>query len=193
MAQTTPATGVETDRQLYLASWGERIAAWLIDMLIISFASLALWAVLRSIIFLDYWNPVGVVDRWRYLQPPLQPLLLNFLRFFRYGPAISLFGIPLFLYWGVTEGLWGHSIGKKLLGIKVVDLDGNRIGLLKGLVESFGKSFILLIDLLVSVFLYDGQDKRQRLFNYLSRTVVIRLRAPSPSTTSIEYLKERGS
>jgi hypothetical protein len=44
--------------------------------------------------------------------------------------------------------------------------------LLDAAIESFGKVFLLPIDFLVGYFMY--KEKNQRLFNYLSDTVVVR-------------------
>src|SRR5262249_41793534 len=48
------------------------------------------------------------------------------------------------MYFGLLEGIWGLSLGKLLLGIRVRDARGSRPpGLLRGLVRSF--VFVLLL------------------------------------------------
>jgi len=93
-----------------------------------------------------------------------------------------------FLYWAVTEGLWGQSLGKKLLGLKVVSLEGDKIGFSKAIIESLGKTFLLPLDMIISLVIPEGREKRQRLFNYLSGTIVIRTREKPPAS-KVEYIK----
>ena len=44
--------------------------------------------------------------------------------------------VVLLLYYGVSEGLWGRSIGKWLFGLRVVDLSNHRLGLPRGLLRA---------------------------------------------------------
>jgi len=113
----------------------------------------------------------------------LTPLWLIRPRFFVGGLEIFLF-----LYWAVTEGLRGQSLGKRLLGLKVVNLEGNKIGFSKAIIESLGKAFLLPLDLIISLTIPRGREKRQRLFNHLSDTVVIRTQG-KPTTPQVEYVK----
>ena len=75
----------------------------------------------------------------------------------------------LFIYWAVLEGREGQSLGMKVLGIKTVNLKGRKITYYQALVESLGKSFFLPVDI-IGAFVF---KKRQRLFNWLSDTLVI--------------------
>jgi len=97
--------------------------------------------------------------------------------------------IALFLYWTICDSVWGQSLGKKALRIRVVDLSGTKLDVFKAAIESFGKAFILPLDWLIGVIAFEG--KRQRLFNYLSDTIVIRTEArPPPAKPRIIYVKE---
>ncbi|MEO8448369.1 MAG: protein kinase [Gemmatimonadota bacterium] len=58
--------------------------------------------------------------------------------------AIYLFG--LLLLKAVPEGLWGVSLGKALLGIRVEQVDGGRLGLPRGV----GRMMVLWLPLLIS-------------------------------------------
>ena len=66
----------------------------------------------------------------------------------------------------------GQSVGKIVMGIKVTNLQGGQPTLVEAAVESLGKAFLLPIDLIVGWIVYPA--KRQRLFGYLSRTLVVR-------------------
>ena len=92
--------------------------------------------------------------------------------------AFSLSGIlllasMLFIYWTALEGYRGQSLGKMVLNIAVTGTTGEDIRYRDAAVESFGKAFLLPIDCLSSLVYF--REKRQRLFNRLSDTIVIRL------------------
>jgi uncharacterized RDD family membrane protein YckC len=82
--------------------------------------------------------------------------------------------IILFLYWTFMEGLYGQSLGKMIMNLKVTHLNGGAPDIAHAAIESLGKAFfpLLLIDCIIGWILYPS--KRQRLFNYVSETVVVR-------------------
>jgi uncharacterized RDD family membrane protein YckC len=57
--------------------------------------------------------------------------------------------------------------------LKVTRLDGKPASVAQAAVESVGKAFLLPLDLLLGWALWPR--RRQRVFNYLSETIVIRL------------------
>ena len=92
--------------------------------------------------------------------------------------AFSLSGIlllasMLFIYWTALEGYRGQSLGKMVLNIAVTGTTGEDIRYRDAAIESFGKAFLLPIDCLSSLVYF--RVKRQRLFNRLSDTIVIKL------------------
>jgi uncharacterized RDD family membrane protein YckC len=134
------------DRKLVLADWGSRFVAWLIDVIIIGVVLTPFgWVGVRWISFLPVWVP-----------------------FVSYG----LSNIVHFLYWTLMESYMGQSVGKIVMGIRVTNLQGRQPTFMEAAVESLGKAFLLPIDLIVGWIVYP--TKRQRLFGYLSHTVVIR-------------------
>jgi uncharacterized RDD family membrane protein YckC len=91
--------------------------------------------------------------------------------------ALSLSGAVLmaailFIYWTALEGYRGQSLGKMLLNIVVTGPLGESIRLSDAAVESFGKAFLLPFDCLLGWFAH--REKRQRLFNRISDTIVIK-------------------
>jgi len=138
---------------LKVAFWGERFVAWLIDIAIIDFALLVLGVVL-------FWgNPLSLLNNgvgiwWSGL--------FNF----------SSSGVIFFLYWLFMEGAYGRSIGKMVMRLRVTRLDGKPITFVQSAIESVGKAFILPLDFLIGLFLYP--KRRQRVFSYLSETIVVR-------------------
>jgi len=137
---------------LTLAWWGERFVAWLIDVVIISvvLGIIGILALLGS-------QPLTLVPGWP-----------DWLPFF----SFNLNGIVLFLYWILMDGVYGQSLGKMVMRIKVTRLDGLPINAWEALIESVGKAFLLPLDVLLGWILYPR--RRQRLFNYISQTVVIK-------------------
>jgi uncharacterized RDD family membrane protein YckC len=78
----------------------------------------------------------------------------------------------LFIYWTALEGYRGQSLGKMLLNIVVTGPLTESIGFKDAALESFGKAYLLPLDLLAGLFLF--RKSRQRLFNRASNTIVIK-------------------
>jgi len=138
---------------LKLAFWGERFVAWLIDVVLIG----AVFLVIGLFTFLSGLT-YGLVPGWP-----------SWIPFFSFNPN----GVVLFLYWMLMEGSSGQSLGKMLMRIKVVHVDGTPVNMGNAAVESVGKAFLLPLDCIVGWILYPRS--RQRLFNHISRTVVVKI------------------
>ena len=74
--------------------------------------------------------------------------------------------------------------------LRTTDLNGRNIDLKTAAIESFGKAFLLPLDVLLGWILTN--DKRQRIFNRVSDSVVVRLRKAEDSDTSknVTYMKD---
>jgi uncharacterized RDD family membrane protein YckC len=90
---------------------------------------------------------------------------------FSLSGAVLLAAI-LFIYWSTLEGYRGQSLGKMLLNIVVTGPFGESIRFSDAVIESFGKAFLLPIDCLIGWFAL--RESRQRLFNRISDTIVIK-------------------
>jgi uncharacterized RDD family membrane protein YckC len=130
---------------LELAYWGERFVAWLIDAVIIG----VIVGILGLFVTLTWWSG------WP-----------SWIPFFNFN------GIFLFLYWLFMDGAYGQSFGKMVMRLKVTRLDGSQIGMGNAALESVGKAFLLPLDCILGWILYPR--RRQRLFNHLSETIVIK-------------------
>ena len=139
-----------------LASWGERFAAWLIDIIVLGILMAPIYAVLRWLLAWSFWP-------WS-----LMPHSMRWASFIDLGPSSFVY----FLYWTFMEGLYGQSIGKMVLKIKVTRVNGGDVDLPHAAIESLGKAFLLPIDCVLGWILYS--DRKQRLFNYVSDTVVVK-------------------
>lgn len=83
-------------------------------------------------------------------------------------------GFVLFIYWTLTEFYRGQSVGKMAMNLKVVGKNGKKISLVQSAVQSFGKAFILPIDLIIGWLAMPGE--KLRLFNRVSDTIVIKIK-----------------
>jgi uncharacterized RDD family membrane protein YckC len=157
--------------EIILASWADRFVAWLIDFIIVSIGLGILFALLAlPFWFPDNSNGIAVVHR-------------NF-GSFHYLLSSSAF----FAYWTYFEHTSGQSIGKRLLKIKSTDVSGKGVDIKSAALESFGKSFLLPLDVILG-WLFTN-NKRQRIFNKISNTIVIKLKPREELTENIKYRKD---
>ncbi len=151
--------------KIILAKWTDRFLAWLIDFIIISIVS-------TSIIFASF----GTLD-YEYEEEVL------WAESTQYIPTSILF----FVYWTVLEYKTGQTIGKKILNLKVTNISGNNPSLKGIMIGSFGKSFLLPIDIVLGWILTN--EKRQRVFNKLGDTLVVKIKI-SEDTSDVTYTKD---
>jgi uncharacterized RDD family membrane protein YckC len=143
--------------ELSLARWSERFFAWLIDFLIVSIGIEILFYAATFPLWFDN-NP----ERW-----------------FRSGASIGfvLRSLIFLAYWTYFESTSGQSLGKRIFHLKTVGISRQTVNVRDALLESFGKSFLLPVDLILGWIFTN--DKRQRIFNRVSNTIVIKLRSHS--------------
>jgi uncharacterized RDD family membrane protein YckC len=143
---------VQAVARVTLAFWGERFVAWLIDVILLS--------IIIGLIRAFVW--VG----WPRF--PWVPSFSTWVPFVDFG----LSNVVQFLYWMLMEGAYGQSLGKMLMRMKVTRLGGSPINMAQAALQSLGKAFLLPLDCLLGWILYPR--RRQRLFNYLSETIVVK-------------------
>lgn len=164
-------TGEEIQRspvEITLASWSDRFLAWLVDFILVSIGL----AVLFALVSIPFWfNYYGNMDRDT---GPL-PYIISSLGFLA--------------YWTYFESTTGQSIGKRLLKIKTTDTAGRKIDAKTAIIEGFGKSFLLPIDVVLGWIFTN--NKRQRIFNRISNTIVIKLKPKEiTAAESVRYTKD---
>jgi uncharacterized RDD family membrane protein YckC len=91
-------------------------------------------------------------------------------------------------YWTYFESTSGQSIGKKLLHLKTTDLDGKTIDARTAVIESFGKAFLLPLDVIIGWIFTN--NNRQRIFNRASNTIVIKLKENNIVSNNVTYRKD---
>ena len=109
-----------------------------------------------------------------------------------FNPVFWIFSFGLstlvaFLYWTVLEGYNGQSIGKMIFNIKMTGEKGEKIDYIRAAISSFGKAFLLPIDIIIG--LIARPENKVRAFNILSHTVVIKLESKPPE--GVKYIKKR--
>jgi uncharacterized RDD family membrane protein YckC len=146
--------------ELVLASWVDRFIAWLIDFVIVQ---VALAAVFAAVAFPFWFAGVWTVNS--FVPGPFD------------GPARYLISsAAFFAYWTYFESTRGQSIGKMVMKLRTVDLAGRPIDTRSAAIQSFGKAFLLPIDVILGWIFTN--DKRQRIFNRASDSIVIKYSEP---------------
>jgi uncharacterized RDD family membrane protein YckC len=138
--------------EITIARWSTRFWAWVVDFIIVTVAIEIIFAIAYA------------------------PLAFN--QGFQQNPALgavkyAVQSLLFFGYWLYFESTTGRSIGKKLLKIKTTDLAGNLPSKRNVAIQSFGKAFLLPIDVFFGWIFTN--EKRQRLFNRASDTIVIKI------------------
>jgi uncharacterized RDD family membrane protein YckC len=137
-----------------LAGLGERAGALLLDILFgaSGYALIGMWAAAR-------WG--GTTDSGFAMEGTTALVVLG-------G-----WGIAIFLYVWLCEGLFGATLGKGIVGIQVRAVDGGRAGLVPALVRTIFRMIdgmpFYLIGFLIALF----SKLRQRLGDHIAKTVVV--------------------
>jgi uncharacterized RDD family membrane protein YckC/DNA-binding transcriptional ArsR family regulator len=88
-----------------------------------------------------------------------------------------IFALSLVLLWGYStllEGFAGQSLGKRIIGLRVIRIDGKKLFYDNAAVRNFGKAFLLPVDLLIGWRLKD--QRYIRYFDKFAGTTVVDLR-----------------
>ena len=149
--------------KIILAKWKDRFLAWLVDFIIISMISTSIFFI--SFLYLDYNFENFVSDDGMYI-----PTSVMFLA-----------------YWIILEYKTGQTIGKKMFNLKIVNNLGERPSLIGVIISSFGKSFILPIDIILGWIITN--EKRQRICNKLGSTLIIKIK-DSEDNSDFKYIKD---
>jgi len=156
-------TGSNGSSKIILAKWKDRFLAWLVDFIIISMVS-------TSIAFISF----------QYLDD-------NFENFISNDGMYIPTSIMFLSYWIILEYKTGQTIGKKMFNLKIVNNLGERPSLIGVIISSFGKSFILPIDIILGWIITN--EKRQRICNKLGNTLIIKIK-DSEDNSDFKYIKD---
>ena len=152
--------------EIRLARWSERFLAWLIDFVIVSVVSATAVAAATG----GFEINVEDGDIWSESTS--------------YLPTSLLF----FAYWSILEYKMGQSVGKKIFRLKIVGRDGGAPDLKGVLISSFGKAFLLPIDVLLG-WIFTNRN-RQRVFNRIGDTMVAKISDSEDTDCRVTYIKD---
>ena len=87
-------------------------------------------------------------------------------------PALFAMLIGIFL-WPISESIWGQTLGKRMMKLKVVKDDLNSIGFGK----AFGRFVLGWIDMLfvIGILIAYNNDQNKRIGDLVAKTKVIKL------------------
>ena len=99
--------------------------------------------------------------------------------------ALAVLALALWLaYYTLSEARFGASLGKQLVGIKVVGEDGARLGVKGAVVRNVVRLADLLFFYLIGFVVAWASPRNQRIGDHLARTLVVTSsRAPVETTT----------
>jgi len=172
-----PSGEPRSQPEVTLARWSTRFWAWVVDFIIVNIALGVLFGILSMPMWLyglanprmmapiygnDWWNGFGGLF------------------------SFAMTSLAFFGYWTYMESRHnGQSIGKMLLHIRTTNLEGKPADVKSIAISSFGKSFLLAIDVLLGWIFTN--DKRQRLLARAASTIVIKEEAESDQ--KVRYTK----
>jgi len=149
--------------KIILAKWKDRFFAWVVDFVIISLISTSIFFL--SFLFLDRDFDNFITNDGMYI------------------PTSVMF----FSYWIILEYKTGQTIGKKMFNLKITNVQGKKPSLVGIVLSSFGKSFILPIDIILGLIITN--EKRQRIFNKLGDTLIVKIKELEESS-DFKYIKD---
>ena len=138
---------------VYYAGFWRRFAAGLIDTLVVGliFASIIVLLLLRN--GFSFYNIIESV--------------------------LGLFGIAIWIiYFPFAEAQWGATIGKKIVGIKVLNANGNPVNFLRSAGRNLAKIVSSLV-LMIGFIMIGFTEKKQGLHDMIASCVVVKSREVS--------------
>lgn len=158
----------ESLTQITLAKMSHRYFAWVIDYTIIFAIGLTVFLAGNSTS-----NFQALINE-----------KFHYTRYFEYGLISTLF----FLYWLILEYKTGQSIGKIVFRLKITNLKGEPADFKSIAISSFGKAVLLPVDVIFGRIFTN--KKRQRIFNRLGKTIVIKVQRIDDEPENISYKKD---
>jgi len=152
--------------EITIAKWSDRFFAWLIDFLIIT--------VISTLIMFAFFGKIDfdMNEKWIWTEA---------IQYFQ--TSMIFFG-----YWITLEYKTGQSIGKRILNLKVTNTYGKKADLKGVIISSFGKTFLIPIDVILGWIFTN--EKRQRIFNKIGDTIVVKIKNNEESIENIKYKKD---
>ena len=154
--------------ELTIARWSDRFFAWLID-----------YAIIFAAAFTVFFIVIGTANFEEIISGNFE-----YSRSFQFAPISIVF----FLYWLILEYKTGQSIGKIVFRLKITNLKGESADFKSIAISSFGKAVLLPVDVILGRIFTN--KKRQRIFNRLGKTIVIKIEDVENESKNVTYKKD---
>lgn len=159
--------GIDTDVVVDAGFW-KRLAAFMIDGALLLIATYAIVFLMLIIVGAGVGGFMTMFQSSASGQPPSGPLLVVFL--------VGFYVLPFIMRWAYftffTRSSWQGTPGKRAVGIKVVDLDGGRLGTGRAMGRWFAAALSYLtfyIGFLMAAF----TDRKMALHDMVASTRVV--------------------
>ncbi len=166
---TTATPPVMTQASITYASFGARLGAWIIDAIIIGCVQFVVVAPIMT--FLGFGLASQVEDG--AISEEAAVGMIGSI-FAMVGSAMIVTVAITLLYFALMESSKSQAtLGKMAVGIKVTDLEGNRINFGKAFLRSIGKiisGMIMYIGYIMAAF----TEKKQGLHDMIANTLVLK-------------------
>lgn len=161
-AVVPPMPGVVARPTIAYAGFWLRFVAWIIDRILLQ--------VVAWIILLPFMASLGF--RGMFGRPPRpEDAFLMLGSFFRFALIALLID---WLYYALLESsMWQGTLGKKVLGLEVTDLQGHRVSFGRATGRFFGRIISAMI-LCIGFIMAGFTEKKQALHDILAGCLVIR-------------------
>lgn len=155
------------------AGFWVRFASFLIDNILVIIGSLVFTLLLVAIIFTIFPNLAGkyAVDEYTWdaiLTASGRPATWLDGAIF---VCFLVFGIA---YFTITIGWKGQTLGKLMLGLKVVKTDGSRAGFFRAFIRSWGY-VLCIVSIGIGFLMIAWNDQKRGLHDFISNTKVIKI------------------
>lgn len=135
----------------------KRCLAFIIDVLILSISTMVVFS----------------SSLWEFIRTIFSFNVINIITYFKYEnvyPYIPIFFVS-YLYFTILEAYKGQTLGKFLLGLRVIKTDGTKITLTDSAVRNIGKVVLLPLDVILGIILYRKKGYIRFFDHYTGITV----------------------
>jgi len=166
-------TTIETEKQFKYAGFGKRMAALLIDRVIISVAiTFVYWEVNREILRMIKQKGSFLNRFYKISEDSLDMSKYDVADNITYYAMSLIFTLILWCYYAGTESSpMKGTLGKRLMGLEVSDENGDRISFTKATGRYFGKILSIVV-LCIGYIAMLFNDKKQTWHDSMSGCIV---------------------
>ncbi len=153
---------IELNNNIYLASNAKRFIAYLIDILPIV-----------AIVFLIYYKFYDFDIHWRNYVENREDIEIR-KEFLKYRNQIRNISLAIWVLYGflMDFSFWQGTLRKKIMGVKVVDYNGNRIDFYQSIKRNFSK-MLSIVPLFIGIFWIIFDKHKRGWHDMIAKTILI--------------------